>query len=110
MPATAGLQSVSFPLRHDPRGNTMKAAYIEKFGGPEVLTYGDLPDSVAGPGQGGVDGVAASVNGADPKVAAGDYKQTKFPLILGRDFSGTVSAVGAGVGALPAAAAAFGVL
>ena len=22
----------------------MKAAYIEKFGGPEVLTYGDLPD------------------------------------------------------------------
>ena len=29
----------------------MKAAYIEKFGGPEVLTYGDLPDPVAGPGQ-----------------------------------------------------------
>ena len=27
----------------------MKAAYIEKFGGPEVLKYGDLPDPVAGP-------------------------------------------------------------
>ena len=29
----------------------MKAAYIEKFGGPEVLIVGDLPDPVAGPGQ-----------------------------------------------------------
>ena len=29
----------------------MKAAYIEKFGGPEVLQYGDLPDPVAGPGE-----------------------------------------------------------
>ena len=27
----------------------MKAAYIEKFGGPEVLQYGDLPDPVAAP-------------------------------------------------------------
>ncbi len=74
----------------------MKAAFIEKFGGPEVLTYGDLPDPVAGPGQVVVDVVAASVNGADPKVAAGEYKQTKFPLILGRDFSGKVSAVSEG--------------
>ena len=53
----------------------MKAAYIEKFGGPEVLKYGDLPDPVAGPGQVVVDAVAASVNGADPKVAPGEYKQ-----------------------------------
>ena len=39
----------------------MKAAYIEKFGGPEVLTYGDLPDPVAGPGQVVVDAHTASV-------------------------------------------------
>jgi NADPH:quinone reductase-like Zn-dependent oxidoreductase len=44
-----------------------------------------------------VDIVASSVNGADWKVRAGDYKLTKFPHILGRDFSGTVSAVGEGV-------------
>ena len=88
----------------------MKAAYIEKFGGPEVLTYGDLPDPVAGPGQVVVDTVAASVNGADPKVAAGEYKQTKFPLVLGRDFSGTVSAVGAGVTDLSVGDDVFGVL
>src|SRR5947207_7508352 len=88
----------------------MKAAYIEKFGGPEVLTYGDLPDPVAGPGQVVVDVEAASVNGADPKVAAGDYKQTKFPLILGRDFSGKVSAVGDGVSDLKVGDEVFGVL
>ena len=75
----------------------MKAAYIQKFGGPEVLTYGDLPDPVAGPGQVVVDNVAASVNGADPKVAAGDSMPTAFPLILGRYFSALVRAPGAGV-------------
>ena len=88
----------------------MKAAYIDKFGGPEVLKYGDLPDPVAGPGQVVVDTVAASVNGADPKVAAGEYKQTSFPLILGRDFSGVVSAVGSGVQDLKIGDEVFGVL
>src|SRR6187399_1969867 len=110
MSATAGLQSVSFRLRHDPRGNTMKAAYIEKFGGPEVLTYGDLPDPSPGPGQVVVDTVAASVNAADWKVAAGEYKQAHFPLVLGRDFSGVVSALGSGVTDLKAGDAVFGVL
>ena len=88
----------------------MKAAYIERFGGPEVLTYGDLPDPVAGPGQIVVDTVAASVNGADPKVCAGDYAQAKFPLIPGRDFSGVVGAVGAGVQDLRVGDEVFGVL
>lgn len=75
----------------------MKAAYIEKHGGPEVLKYGDMPDPTAGSGQIVIDIVAASVNGADWKVRAGHYKQTEFPYILGRDFSGVVSAVGEGV-------------
>jgi NADPH:quinone reductase-like Zn-dependent oxidoreductase len=44
-----------------------------------------------------VDVHAASVNGADWKVRVGDYNQSKFPLILGRDFSGVVCAAGAGV-------------
>ena len=71
----------------------MKAVYIRQFGGPEVLQYGDLPDPSAGPGQIVVDTVAASVNGADWKVRAGSYGQAKFPLILGRDFSGAVAAI-----------------
>lgn len=74
----------------------MKAVFIEKFGGPEVIKYGDMPDPVAGTGEVVVDVHAASVNGADWKVRVGDYKQSKFPLVLGRDFSGVVSAAGAG--------------
>jgi hypothetical protein len=61
----------------------MKAAYIQQFGGPEVLQNGDHPDPSAGPGQIVVDTFAASVNGADWKVHAGSYGQAKFLLILG---------------------------
>ena len=75
----------------------MKAVYIEQFGGPEVVKYGDLPDPTAGAGQIVVDAFAASVNGADWKVRAGHYGKAAFPLVLGRDFSGVVSAVGEGV-------------
>ena len=87
----------------------MKAAFIERFGGPEVIQYGDLPDPVAGPGEVVIDIVAATVNAADWKVRLGDYKHTKFPLILGRDFSGIVSAVGEGVDDLRVGDAVFGV-
>jgi len=88
----------------------MKAAYIDKFGGPEVLKVGDLPDPSAGPGQVVVDVAAASINAADWKVRAGEYKQANFPLILGRDFSGTVSALGSGVTDLKVGDDVFGVL
>ena len=76
----------------------MKAAYFMKNGGPEVMEYGDVQDPVAGPGQIVVDVHAASVNGADWKVRTGHYAPTTaFPYIPGRDFSGVVSALGAGV-------------
>ena len=88
----------------------MKAAYIDRFGGPEVLQYGDLPDPVASAGQVVVDVVAASVNGADWRVRAGQYGQATFPLVLGRDFSGTVAAVGEGVNDFKVGDAVFGVL
>jgi NADPH:quinone reductase-like Zn-dependent oxidoreductase len=88
----------------------MKAVYIEQFGGPQVLQYGDLPDPVAGPGQIVVDTFAASVNGADWKVRAGHYGKGDFPIVLGRDFSGVVSACGAGVADLRVGDEVFGVL
>lgn len=88
----------------------MKAAYIEKFGGPEVLKVGDLPDPTPGPGQVVVDTHAASVNGADWKVCAGEYAQPGFPVIPGRDFSGVVSAAGADVKDLRIGDEVFGVL
>jgi NADPH:quinone reductase-like Zn-dependent oxidoreductase len=88
----------------------MKAAYFMKHGGPEVMQYGDVPDPVAGPGQVLVDVHAASVNGADWKVRAGRYAPiTDFPYIPGRDFSGVVSALGAGVTDFTIGDAVFGV-
>jgi NADPH:quinone reductase-like Zn-dependent oxidoreductase len=76
----------------------MKAVFFDEHGGPEVLQYGEVPDPIAGEGQVVVDVYAASVNGADWRVRAGTYRQARpsLPHILGRDFSGVVSAVGAG--------------
>jgi NADPH:quinone reductase-like Zn-dependent oxidoreductase len=89
----------------------MKAVYIERHGGPEVLRYGDLPDPAPKPGEVVVDVTAASVNGADWKVRAGDsHRQSQFPYILGRDFSGVVAALGDGVTDLAVGEPVFGVL
>jgi NADPH:quinone reductase-like Zn-dependent oxidoreductase len=87
----------------------MKAAFIEHYGGPEVLKYGDLPDPEASPGEVVIDVFAASVNAADWKARAGQYGQAKFPLVLGRDFSGVIGTVGEGVGDLKVGDAVFGV-
>ncbi len=88
----------------------MKAAYFMKHGGPEVMQYGDVPDPVAGPGQVLVDVHAASVNGADWKVRAGHYAAiTDVPYVPGRDCSGVVSALGAGVSDFAIGDAVFGV-
>ena len=58
-----------------------------------------------------VDAFAASVNGADWKVRANHYgNAAPFPLILGRDFSGVVSALGEGVKDLRLGDEVFGVL
>jgi NADPH:quinone reductase-like Zn-dependent oxidoreductase len=91
----------------------MKAAYFDEFGGPDVLKYGDLPDPVPAAGEVIVDVAAASVNAADWKFRSGQYARhadAKFPLVPGRDFSGSVSALGVGVGDLKIGDAVFGVL
>src|SRR6201998_4822742 len=76
----------------------MKAAFIERHGGPGVFKFGEMPDPAAASGEVVVDIVAASVNGADWKVREGKSGQiARFPYILGRDFSGVVSALGEGV-------------
>jgi NADPH:quinone reductase-like Zn-dependent oxidoreductase len=90
----------------------MKAASLDRFGGPEVLHYGDVPDPVAAAGEVVVDVHAATVNAADWKFRAGEYTRhanVKFPQIPGRDFSGVVSAVGDGAD-LKIGDAVFGVI
>src|SRR6202167_4711389 len=90
----------------------MKAMLLTRHGGLDALHYGDAPDPVAGPGDVVVDIHAASVNAADYKMRLGGaHYQTgglKFPHILGRDFSGVVSAVGPGAD-LAVGDAVFGV-
>jgi NADPH:quinone reductase-like Zn-dependent oxidoreductase len=91
----------------------MKAAYFDQFGGPDVLKYGDVPDPVPAAREIIVDVVAASVNAADWKFRSGHYPRhsgAKFPLIPGRDFSGTVGALGSGVVDLKIGDDVFGVL
>jgi NADPH:quinone reductase-like Zn-dependent oxidoreductase len=89
----------------------MKAVLLAQHGGPEMLRYGDAPDPTAGPGDIVVDIHAASVNAADYKVrlGGGRYGLSKFPHILGRDFSGVVCMVGPGVTDLKVGDAVFGV-
>jgi NADPH:quinone reductase-like Zn-dependent oxidoreductase len=93
----------------------MKAAYLTGHGGIDKFVYGDLPDPVAGPGEVVVDVHAASVNAADYKVRLGGgaysgASNLKFPYILGRDFSGLVSALGAGVTDFELGDPVFGVM
>jgi NADPH:quinone reductase-like Zn-dependent oxidoreductase len=89
----------------------MKAIVFTQYGDPDVLRYVDMPDPLAQAGDVVVDVYAASVNGADHKVRSGDPAHpVQFPHILGRDFSGVVSAVGPEVRDLAAGDAVFGVL
>src|ERR1700758_3838631 len=92
----------------------MKAVLFEKHGAPEVLHLAEVPDPTAGPGEVVVDIYAASINAADYKVrlgggAYGGGSGVKLPHILGRDFSGVVSAVGPDVRDLEVGDAVFGV-
>jgi NADPH:quinone reductase-like Zn-dependent oxidoreductase len=89
----------------------MNAVLLINHGGPEMLRYGEAPDPIAGPGDVVVDIHAASVNAADYKVrlGGGRYSLSRFPHILGRDFSGVVSTLGAGVTDFAVGDAVFGV-
>jgi len=76
----------------------MKAAYIERTGSPEVITYGDLPPPTLGPRDVLVRVAAVSVNPIDTYVRSGMVAaQLTFPFIVGCDLAGTVEAVGAEV-------------
>ena len=78
----------------------MKAAFIRRYGGNQVVELGELPAPQAGPGELLVEVHAASVNPVDFKIRDGMLKMIipfGFPLILGNDLSGVVQAVGAGV-------------
>ena len=73
----------------------MKASFFRRYGGPEVLEYGELPDPAPGAGDVLVEIHAASVNAADWKMRAGQYgAAVSFPHVPGRDFSGVIVSSG----------------
>lgn len=78
----------------------MKAVMLHEYGSSDKLKLEEIPDPVAGEGEVLVRVAAASVNPVDWKMRSGEAKghfPVEFPGILGRDCSGTVRAVGAGV-------------
>ena len=76
----------------------MKAVYLETFGGPEVLTYGDRPDPVPGAGEALVRVRACAINHLDVWVRRGlPGLDPEMPHILGNEIVGEVVAFGPGV-------------
>jgi NADPH2:quinone reductase len=74
----------------------MKAVRIHEFGGPEVLSYDELPAPEPGPGEARVKLAASGVNFIDIYHRKGLYPG-KLPLTLGQEGAGVVDAVGQGV-------------
>ena len=74
----------------------MKAILIEKTGGPEVMTYADVPEPVPGAGQALVQLAASGVNYIDVYYRTGLYPYP-VPGVLGVEGAGTVLSVGNGV-------------
>lgn len=73
----------------------MHAITMTTPGGPEVLSWQEAPDPVAGPGEVLVDVVAAGVNRADLLQRQGHYDPPPgASTILGLECSGVISALG----------------
>jgi NADPH2:quinone reductase len=77
----------------------MKAIWYERCGpASEVLTYGEQPTPVAGPGEVRVRLEASGVNPADVGRRAGNYRGLEFPLVIpNSDGAGIIDQVGEGV-------------
>jgi NADPH:quinone reductase-like Zn-dependent oxidoreductase len=80
--------------------DVMKAVQLHGYGDVDQLHYEDVPTPEPGTGEVLVRVFATSVNPIDWKLRQGHLKEQiplLFPVILGRDVSGEVVAVGAGV-------------
>ena len=92
-------------------GTTMLAMVTDDYGAP--LRLAERPRPEPGSGEVQVRVQAASVNGFDVAVAAGRLRgmmEHSFPAGLGKDFAGTVEAIGEGVSGFAAGDRVFGVV
>lgn len=81
----------------------MRGIQIKRYGGPEVLEYGELPDPVPGPGEALVRVRVAGVNFTDVYQRVGTY-QGVLPFTPGVEGVGIVEQVGSGVADVKAGA------
>jgi NADPH:quinone reductase-like Zn-dependent oxidoreductase len=78
----------------------MKRIQYYSYGGPEMMTLEDFEPKAPGAGEVAVKVKFAAINPIDWKVRNGYLKMVtgrKFPRAMGSDFSGIVTAIGAGV-------------
>jgi NADPH:quinone reductase-like Zn-dependent oxidoreductase len=81
----------------------VKAAVVRNYGGPEMMSYEDVPDPVPGPGEVLVRVARASINPVDAFERGGALKAWRpleFPAVIGWDVAGTVEGRGPGVTSL----------
>src|ERR1700719_2747542 len=75
----------------------MKAILCTRFGGPDALELGDIPDPVAGSGEVVAAVKAAALNFFDTLIIAGKYQQKpSFPFSPAAEFAGIVEQIGHG--------------
>jgi NADPH:quinone reductase-like Zn-dependent oxidoreductase len=78
----------------------MKSVFYNRFGGSEVLEYGELPEPKLSQNAVIVRVKAAAINPADIALQAGfgeSLMETWFPVVPGWDLAGIVERVGAGI-------------
>ena len=87
----------------------MKAVQFDQVGGPEVIRVAEVPKPVPSPGEVRVKVCACGLNFSDIMIRQGRYvTHVGFPYRAGREFSGTIDAVGADVSGLKAGGEVFG--
>jgi NADPH2:quinone reductase len=74
-----------------------KAVRIHEYGGPDVLRWETVPLPEPGPAEALIEQKAIGLNYIDVYYRTGLYKAYGFPLIIGQEGAGIVSAVGSDV-------------
>jgi NADPH:quinone reductase len=70
-----------------------KAIVVHELGGPEVLSWEEVPDAPLGPGQARVRHAAIGVNYVDVYYRTGLYKSPSLPFVSGQEGAGVVEAI-----------------
>ena len=88
--------------------NTMKAIVVHAYGGPETLSYEDIPRPEGTASDVVLRTIGASINPVDYKTRMGRGVQAALPYIPGWDVSGEIVACGSDVKTLTPGDAVFG--